>query len=214
MPRTGAARRTQLKERVGGERLVVRIADPLRSLEAEAALRRLGSVERLGAGRLSPSLPIARSAVLVGRTISDVMRNAGCAVLMLAVALLIGFRPSEPLLRIVAAFALLVLFAYAFSWVSASIALLVRDPETAQSAGFIWVFPLTFASSAFVPPATMPGAVRAFADVNPITLCVNAVRDLMLGGNATGAVLGTLAWLAGLLLIFVPLAVGRYRALE
>ena len=91
---------------------------------------------------------------------------------------------------------------------------LVRDPETAQSAGFIWVFPLTFASSAFVPTGSMPDAVRAFADVNPMTLCVNAVRDLMLGGHATGAVLGTLAWLAGLLLIFVPLSVGRYRALE
>lgn len=106
----------------------------------------------------------------MGRTVSDVVRNAGSTLLMLGTGVLIGFHPSEPLLRILAAFALLVLFAYAFSWVSASIALLVRDPETAQSAGFIWVFPLTFASSAFVPTGTMPDAVRAFADVNPITL--------------------------------------------
>ena len=181
-----------------------------------AVLTGVGLSEDLAKGIVDRlrSLPIARSAVLVGRTVSDVVRNAASTLLMLGTGLVIGSRASAPLLRLVAAFALLVLFAYAFSWVSASIAVFVRDPETAQSAGFIWVFPLTFASSAFVPTASMPDAVRAFADVNPITLCVNAVRDLMLGGDATGAVLGTLAWLAGLLLIFVPLAVGRYRALE
>jgi ABC-2 type transport system permease protein len=160
------------------------------------------------------SLPIARSAVLVGRTLSDLARNAGAVVVMVAVGLLVGFRPSEPIGRIVLALALVLAFAYVFSWVSATIAHLVRDPETAQGAGFIWVVPLVFASSAFVPTDTMPDGLRAIVDVNPVTLCVDAVRALTLGGDATTAMLGTLAWLAGLLLVFVPLAVSRYRGLE
>lgn len=78
----------------------------------------------------------------------------------------------------------------------------------------LWVFPLTFVSSAFVPTQSMPAAIRAFADVNPLTLCVDSVRALMIGGDATRPVLGTLAWLAALLLVFVPFAVSRYRALQ
>jgi ABC transporter DrrB family efflux protein len=160
------------------------------------------------------SLPMARSAVLVGRTLSDLSRNVGTVLLMIGVGVLVGFRPSESAGRFLAAIALLLAFSYVFSWIAATVALLVRDPETAQSAGFAWVFPLTFASSAFVPTASMPSAVRAFADVNPVSLCVDAVRALTVGGDATRGVLGTLAWLAGLLLVFVPFAVGRYRALE
>ena len=99
-------------------------------------------------------------------------------------------------------------FAYTFSWISAFVGLKVHDPETAQSVGFIWVFPLIFASSAFVPTASMPGAVKAFADVNPVTLVVDAARDLTIGGHAAlGPALGTLAWLVGLLAIFIPLSV-------
>jgi ABC-2 type transport system permease protein/oleandomycin transport system permease protein len=160
------------------------------------------------------SLPIARSAVLVGRTLSDLARNVGNVIIIFAIGFLVGFDPNQPIVRVLAAVALVLAFAYVFSWISATIGLLVRDPETAQGAGFVWVFPLTFMSSAFVPTQTMPGAVRAFAEVNPITLCVDAVRALTVGGDATGAVLGTLAWLAGLALVFVPFAVARYRALE
>src|SRR4029078_3037141 len=94
--------------------------------------------------------------------------------------------------------ALLPPFAYAFSCSAASIALLVRDPETAQSAGFLWVLPLTLVSSAFVPTDSMPAGVRALAEVNPFSLCVDAVRALIVGGDATVPVLGTLAWLVGL----------------
>ena len=160
------------------------------------------------------SLPIARSAVLVGRTVSDTLRNVASVVLMLAVGFLIGFRPSGSVWELVAAVALLLAFAYVFSWIAAAIALFFRDPETAQSAGMLWVFPLVFASSAFVPTSTMPTAVRAFAEVNPVTLCVDAVRDLTIGGAATAPVLGTLAWLIALLVVFVPLSVSRYLALE
>jgi ABC transporter DrrB family efflux protein len=160
------------------------------------------------------SLPIARSAVLVGRTVSDLVRNLGVVLMMLGVGVAIGFRPSEPILGVAAAVGLLLAFAYAFSWISATVALLIRDPETASSAGFIWLFPLVFASSAFVTTHSMPGAVRAFANINPVTQCVDAVRALTIGGHAAGPVLGTLAWLAALLLVFVPLSVSRYRALE
>jgi ABC-2 type transport system permease protein/oleandomycin transport system permease protein len=146
--------------------------------------------------------------------LSDLVRNAGTVIGMIGIGLLLGFRPSTSVLEFVAAIALLLAFAYAFSWISATVALLVRDPETASSAGFVWVAPLTFASSAFVPTSAMPAGVRAFADVNPMSLCANAVRDLMTGAPAGGAVLGTLAGLAALLLVFVPLAIGRYRALE
>ena len=167
-----------------------------------------GIVDRLRA------LPIARSALLIGRTVSDLARNIGSVILILGVGVLVGFRPSEPMVRVVAGIALLLAFGYVFSWIAATIGLLVRDPETAQGVGFVWVFPLTFMSSAFVPTHTMPAAVRAFADVNPVTFCVDAVRALTVGGHAGRPVLGTLAWLAGLLLVFVPFAVWRYRALE
>lgn len=160
------------------------------------------------------SLPIARSAVLVGRTLSDLARNVGNVIIIFGVGFLVGFDPNQPITRILAAVALLLAFAYVFSWISATIALLVRDPETAEGVGFVWVFPLTFISSAFVPIDTMPPVVQAIAEVNPITLCVDAVRALTIGGDATGPVLGTLAWLAGLSLVFIPFAVARYRALE
>jgi ABC-2 type transport system permease protein/oleandomycin transport system permease protein len=160
------------------------------------------------------SLPMARSAVLIGRTVSDLARNGVSVLMMLGVGFLVGFSPTQSVVRVVAAIALLLVFGYVFSWIAATVALLVRDPETAQGVGFIWVFPLVFVSSAFVPTQSMPAAVRAFAEVNPVTLCINAVRDLTIGGHATGAVLGTLAWLVGLLAVFVPFAVDRYRALE
>jgi ABC-type multidrug transport system permease subunit len=131
---------------------------------------------------------------------------------MFLVGLAVGFRPSEPVYEVVLAFVLVLGFAYAFSWISAWVGLVVRDPETAQSAGFLWVLPVTFVSSAFVPTASMPGVVQTLADVNPVTVAVDAARALTVGhGDALGSVLGTLAWLAGLLLVFVPLAVRAFR---
>jgi ABC transporter DrrB family efflux protein len=175
----------------------------------------LGLTEDLKAGVVDRfrSLPIARSAVLIGRTGADLVTNALTLVLMLLIGFAVGFRPSQPVYEVVLAFALVLAFAYVFSWISAYVGLAVRDPETAQSIGFIWVFPLVFASSAFVPTSSMPGAVRAFADVNPVSLTVNAARALTVGhGHALGPTLGALAWLAGLLVVFVPLAVRRFRS--
>jgi ABC-2 type transport system permease protein/oleandomycin transport system permease protein len=179
-----------------------------------ALITGLGLTEDLAAGVVDRfrSLPMARSAVLVGRTAADLVVNCLTLIVMLLVGLAVGFRPSEPANDLVRAFALVLAFAYVFSWISAWVGLTVRDPETAQSAAFLWVFPLTFVSSAFVPTADMPGAIQAFADVNPVTMAVDAARALTIGhGEALSPVLGTLAWLAGLLLVFVPLAVRAFR---
>jgi ABC-2 type transport system permease protein/oleandomycin transport system permease protein len=174
----------------------------------------LGITEDLKAGVVDRfrSLPIARSAVLIGRTAADLVMNVMTLLLMLLVGIAAGFRPDQPVHDLVLAFGLVLAFSYVFSWISAFVGLSVKDPETAQSAGFIWVFPLTFASSAFVPVASMPGAVGAFAQINPVTLAVDAVRALSTGhGDALGPALGTLAWMVGLLAVFVPLAVRAFR---
>jgi ABC transporter DrrB family efflux protein len=174
----------------------------------------LGITEDLKAGSVDRfrSLPIARSSVLIGRTAADLVMNVMTLIVMVLVGVAIGFRPSEPVYELAAAFALVLAFSYVFSWISAYIGLMVRDPETAQSAGFIWVFPLTFASSAFVPADSMPGAIQAFAEINPVTLAVDAARALTVGhGDALAPALGTIAWLAGLLLVFVTLSVRAFR---
>ncbi|MEV6925080.1 ABC transporter permease [Dactylosporangium sp. NPDC051485] len=174
----------------------------------------LGLTEDLKAGVVDRlrSLPMARSAVLLGRTAADLVMNVVALAVMVAVGLLVGFRPTGPAWRLAGAFLLVLAFAYVFSWISAWVGLMVRNPETASSAGFIWVLPLTFASSAFVPTATMPGPLRAFAEANPVSAAVGAVRALTVGGAAPAApVLHTVAWLAGLLLLFVPLSVHAFR---
>lgn len=174
----------------------------------------LGLTEDLKAGVVDRfrSLPIARSAVLIGRTAADLAVNVITLIVMLLIGLAVGFRPSQPVYEIVLAFVLVLGFAYVFSWISACVGLAVRDPETAQSVGFIWVFPLVFASSAFVPTSSMPGALHAFADVNPVSLTVNAARALTIGhADALGPSLGTLAWLVGLLIVFVPVSVRAFR---
>jgi ABC transporter DrrB family efflux protein len=179
-----------------------------------ALITGLGLTEDLKAGVVDRfrSLPIARSSVILGRTAADLTINVFTLTVMVLVGLAVGFRPSEPVYDLALAFALVLGFSYVFSWISAFVGLSVRDPETAQSAGFIWVFPLTFASSAFVPASSMPGALEAFAEVNPVTLAVDATRALTIGeGDALSPGLGTLAWLVGLLIVFVPLALRAFR---
>jgi ABC-2 type transport system permease protein/oleandomycin transport system permease protein len=124
---------------------------------------------------------MARSAVLTGRTIADLVRNTFVVGVMLVVGLLVGFRPEGSVTGWAAAVGQLLMFSFAFSWIGATIGFLVRNVEAVQSAGFMWLFPLTFASSAFVPTSTMPGWLRAFADHQPITQVVNAVRGFLLG---------------------------------
>lgn len=157
------------------------------------------------------SLPMARSAVLAGRTITEILRNIIVAGLMVGVGYLIGFRISHGLGHFALAMGLALLLGFAFSWISATIGLMVKDVETAQVAGFIWVFPLAFASSIFVPVQTMRTGIRIFAEHNPISLVANAVRALTLGTPLGNDAWIALIWLAAILVIFVPLGVWRYR---
>jgi ABC transporter DrrB family efflux protein len=158
------------------------------------------------------SLPMARSAVLAGRTLADVATNTLSVVVLTATGLLIGFSFHASLVEIIAGFGLLLLFGYAFSWVFALLGLLVSSPEAANSLGFIAVFPLTFISSAFVPPESMPGALRWFAEINPFTILVDAMRALWVGAPAGNNVWGAVVWSLVILAVFAPLAVSRYRA--
>jgi oleandomycin transport system permease protein len=160
------------------------------------------------------SLPIARSAVLAGRILADAVRLVATLAVILAVGTLLGFRINSSPPAAMGGLVLIVAFGMALSWVAALIGLWVRNPETAQSAGFIWMFPLTFASSVFAPPETMPGWLQPFVEANPITVATVALRGLLLGGPVLDPALKTLVWTVALTVIFAPLAVRQYRRLS
>ncbi len=172
----------------------------------------IGLAEDLAKGLIDRfrSLPMAKSAVLTGRTIADLVRNLFVVIVMLVVGLAVGFRPSGSPLAWAAAFGLLLLVSFAFSWISAVIGMISRTVEAAQSAGFIWLFPLTFASSAFVPVSKMPDWLQAFANHQPVTIYVNAVRELLLGQSASSDAWQALAWGIGILIVFIPLSIWTY----
>jgi oleandomycin transport system permease protein len=160
------------------------------------------------------SLPIARSAVLSGRIVSDAVRSVVNVVLLVAVGVLLGFRVSTGVVSIVGAFLLATTFGIAMAWIGAWIGLTARNPEAVQSVGFIWAIPLTFGSSVFVPTQTLPGWLQAFVKINPLTNVANALRALTLGGPTTAPVLASLAWTTGILATFSALAVRQYRRIE
>jgi ABC transporter DrrB family efflux protein len=164
------------------------------------------------------SLPMTRSAVLAGRTLSDLLRSAVTLTLMLAVGLAIGFRPQTGSLGLPAAVAVGLVFGWAWSWVMALLGLLVRSAEAVQAATYLVVFPLAFTSSVFVPTQTMPGWLQPFAANQPVTVATNALRGLVLGQGAlppgrtvAGQVVLALLWAAAITAVFVPLAVRAYR---
>jgi ABC transporter DrrB family efflux protein len=157
------------------------------------------------------SLPMTRSAVLAGRTLADVVLNTFSLAVMLTVGFIVGFNFDSPVYEIVAGIFLLLLFGYAFSWFFALMGMVASSPESAQSVGFLAIFPLTFASSAFVPTDSMPKWLQAFADINPFTIVVNAVRALWLDAPADNYIWGAFAWTIGMILVFAPLAVRAYR---
>ena len=157
------------------------------------------------------SLPMARPAVLAGRTTSDIVTNTLSMLVLLVTGIIIGFSFNTDFIHAIAGVGLLLLFGYAFSWFFAFVGLLVSTPESANSVGFIAVFPLTFISSAFVPVSTMPSVLQAFAKVNPFTIMVDAMRSLWLGTPANNYVWGAVVWSLVILVVFAPLAVGRYR---
>jgi ABC-2 type transport system ATP-binding protein len=157
------------------------------------------------------SMPMARSAVLIGRTTADLVRNVLIIGLMIAVGYLIGFEFKAGLLDALACIAIVSAFGLALSWIFAFVGLTVRGAEAAQSAGFVVIFPLVFASSVFVPVSTMPDWLQTFAKASPVTLTANTARSFALVGGVPGSLGGTLAWIGGLLVVFIPLCVWRYR---
>jgi daunorubicin resistance protein C len=159
------------------------------------------------------SLPMSRSAFLTGRVVSDAVRYFILILLIVAVGVMAGFRFQTGAGPAIAAVALIVLFGIALTWVGVFIGISVKDVETAQTAGFAWVFPLVFASSLYVPIQTMPGWLQAFAKINPVTPMVDTTRALLLGGDVYSSLWKILAWIGGIILVFLFLAIRRYRLL-
>jgi len=157
------------------------------------------------------SLPMARSAVLLGRTLADLVRNVFVVILMCVVGVAVGWSPSGSPAEIVGGVALVVGFAYSLSWLFAIVGLSAPDSETAQAASFPILAPLVFASSAFVPVASMPPWLQVFAKHQPVTAVVNAVRALTLGLPAASHVFAAVAWIVGIVALCAPIAVSRYR---
>ncbi len=160
------------------------------------------------------SMPMARSAVLVGRTTADLVRNVLIIVLMAAVGYLIGFRFQAGFVNALACIGVVAAFGLALSWIFAFVALTVRGAEAAQSAGFVVIFPLVFASSVFVPVASMPDWLQVIAKVSPVTLTANTARSYALVGGVPGSLGGAAAWIIGMLVVFIPLCVWRYRRMS
>jgi ABC-type polysaccharide/polyol phosphate export permease len=149
--------------------------------------------------------------VLAGRTLADVVTNSLSIVVLLVTGLIIGFSFNASALEILAGVGLLLLFGFAFSWIFALLGMMVSSPEAANGVGFTLIFPITFISAAFVPVESMPAGLQDFAEVNPITVVVNAMRALWLGAPAGNDIWGAVAWSIALIVIFAPLAVSKYR---
>ena len=155
------------------------------------------------------SLPTSRAAVLAGRTTADTARGTLTIIFMLFTGMVIGFR-FEDWSSGIAGFLLAVAFGHSFTWMSATLGLYLKDPETAQVAGYVWVLPLTFASSIFVPTVTMPDWLRPFAENQPVSVVANTVRDLMTGAVNPDEIALSLLWIIGIFLVFMPLSVWKY----
>jgi ABC transporter DrrB family efflux protein len=158
------------------------------------------------------SLPMSRAAVLTGRTFSDVALNCLSLVVLFSVGFIAGFNFIDATAGdIVLGIVLVLLLGYAFSWVFALVGLFSSSPETANALGFTVLFPLTFASSIFVPASTMPDGLRQFAEANPFTTWADAARSLWLGTPPHSDVWMSFVWCFALIAVFAPLAVARYR---
>src|SRR3954466_11405975 len=173
----------------------------------------LGLAEDMNKGLIDRfrSLPTARASVLAGRTLADVATNLLSIAILVSTGLVIGFRFEASVFEVLAGIGLLLLFGYAFSWIFALIGMSVSSPEAANGVGFTLIFPITFISAAFVPVESMPAGLQQFAEVNPITVVVDAMRALWLGAPAGNAVWGAVAWSVALIAVFAPLAVAKYR---
>lgn len=157
------------------------------------------------------SLPIMSSAVMIGHVSADLFRNTISSIVMIAVAFLVGFRPEANFLEWLMIWGIVMLFTFAFSWFSAIMGLLAKSVEAVQWMGFLFVFPLTFASSAFVPTDGMPKYLRIFAENQPVTHVIEAVRALMVGTPVEDHIFWSVIWCVGLTVVCIPLAGYMFR---
>jgi len=175
----------------------------------------IGLAEDLNKGLIERfrSLPMARSAVLAGRTLADLVRNVFVVLLMVAIGYLVGFRVQTGFLGFLGGVTVMLLFGFSLTWIFAIVGLSARNAETAQAMSFPILAPLVFASSAFVAVASMPDWLQGFAKYQPVSIAIDAVRSLMLGGqfHDPGKVLASLAWSVGIVAVFAPIAVRVYR---
>ena len=157
------------------------------------------------------SLPIARSAVISGRIAADGVRIAWSALIMVGFGVLLGFRFQGGAAGALGAFVLAVAFGLTMCWPMAFNGITAKSPESVNTWGFMIILPITFVSSAFVPPETMPAWLEAFANVNPITAVIDATRGLMLGGPVAGPLVRSVIWLTAITAVFASLTIARYR---
>ncbi len=157
------------------------------------------------------SLPIMSSAVMIGHVSADLVRNTISSIVMIGVAFLVGFRPEANFLEWLMIWGIVMLFTFAFSWFSAIMGLLAKSVEAVQWMGFLFVFPLTFASSAFVPTDGMPKYLRIFAENQPVTHVIEAVRALMVGTPVGDHIFWSVIWCVGLTVVCIPLAGYMFR---
>ena len=157
------------------------------------------------------SMPMARSAVLAGRLVADTGRMFVTIVIVIGVGYAVGFRFQNGAWLAIAMIVLATVFGLAICCISAFTGLAIGDEESVQAFGLVWLFPLTFLSSAFVPISTMPGWLQAFANNNPVTFVINAMRAMALGGPIEANLWKSIAWLAGIFIVFAPLAVRAYK---
>jgi ABC-2 type transport system permease protein len=174
----------------------------------------VGIAEDLSKGLIDRfrSLPMARSAFLAGRVLADAVRYIILLALMIAIGSAIGFRFDNGIGPILAGIVLILLFGIALTWVGVFIGISVKDVETAQVAGFVWVFPLVFASSLYVPIDTMPSWLQVFAEFNPVTPMIDTTRALFLG-TSVSSLWKILVWDIAIIIVFLTLALRRYRHL-
>ena len=172
------------------------------------------------------SLPMARSAVLIGRTTADLMKNFVLVMIMIGIGYVVGFRFQEGIVAAIGVVALVLAVGFAFSWISATLGLAIKEVEAVQAASFTWIFPLVFVSSIFLPPQGMHPVLEAFARNNPMTYWANLARYLSIGQEGIvdpttgipvdtfeGLLIKSVLWIVGLLIVFIPLAVRLYRRL-
>ena len=157
------------------------------------------------------SMPMARSAVLAGRLVADTGRMTLTILIIIGVGYAVGFRFLNGFAAAVAMVLLAIVFGVAICCIAAYTGLAIGDEESVQAFGFIWLFPVTFVSSAFVPIATMPGWLQAFANNQPMTYVVDTMRALAVGGPVWASLWKSLVWLIGIFVVFLPLAVRAYR---